>query len=1109
MKGTPVKARQLVSPLGAVTLLSTLFIGSCVDGPVAGPTGENASHALQLAPQFGYAVAAGAPALTAGEVGALNDAFDLVNRFRLIVTRLGSGELLLDVILEVTPGQDVYDLAVDVPGIGPGESVSVVIVAMQGETTLFESPPLTVSTTDAQTATPPQPLSIPLTYIGPGAAAVSVEILSAGAVLPPGGTQTLEAVVTGSDGSPMSDVPLGWTVAGPSVASVNGSGTVTGGGGGRTQVTVTTPTGLNASVWVYVFGGEMTFVQGGMVMTAPVVGGTAQAIAGTGGAHGPVPTGSGVMYGEGGMIYISGVPIMNGSWPAPSPDGTKIAADGGGTILLANADGSGESEGPAGSQPAWAGGTSLFVSGGSIERVDVVSGSRSRVISGTATFPTVTDAGRLAYLGSGGQVFIQGAGPIAGVVTDSRPAIAGGWVLFAGAGGLMVAPVDGRSPVMPLGMSGTDPAWGSASGGFTPPAPPPAVQITGFDPATPIPGQEATILGSGFDPIIASNTRVFFPVDGGEVEVDILRITATTIRVLVPRSVRAGNVRVATLSSEATFPYTPMFGSVALTAATPWGAPVAGVGLSLSQAGAETASGVTGPDGSLFLDGILAGDYSAAYTAAAGFPITNTPPATVTVGTDVLNVEVQATPEVRRITVSPAVPTVEVGSSVTVSLEPLDINGNVIPQVDQVTWTGSSPSVRASGTTLVGTLTGVRPSVAPGDALFRVFVNGTGADFFATVTSYIEGTFTLPAAAAAPGEAAAAAEEIQVIEIDLAQGDQVVQKAETGPDGRYRFSGLLGGTYKVKPLPRATYKGYSPGSASVTLDGTNPTGRADFGVLRVKVDDGGPAPTGGILIYGPSLGSVSGLTQNEQTIAEFLGFVVTVADAATWSAMSTADFQQFNALVFGDPFCIGSTSYLATAAANTSTWGAAVTGPIALNTTDGILHQGSKPEGLTMTENGIAYAAGGSTTGLYATTGCSYFSSGGTVAFLAGIGTFVMRGQSGLADKATIVLPGHRLAQDLTNAGMSNWGNTPHGAFTSFPSGFVSVAEASTGDPMLIGRAEGAGAGAPARFIGGESGAFVVPGPLDSSQIFEAAPNLPPEEGPKEKGTRARPRIRQ
>ena len=130
-------------------------MGSCVDGPVAGPTPDGISHSLQLAPQFGYAIAAGTPALSTAEIGALNEAFDLVNGVRLIVSHLGTNEVLLDIILALTPSQDVYDLAVDVPGIDPGEQVSVMSIAIQGETTLFESPPLTVPATDAQTATPP------------------------------------------------------------------------------------------------------------------------------------------------------------------------------------------------------------------------------------------------------------------------------------------------------------------------------------------------------------------------------------------------------------------------------------------------------------------------------------------------------------------------------------------------------------------------------------------------------------------------------------------------------------------------------------------------------------------------------------------------------------------------------------------------------------------------------------------------------------------------------------------------------------------------------------------------------------------------------------------
>ena len=304
---------------------------------------------------------------------------------------------------------------------------------------------------------------------------------------------------------------------------------------------------------------------------------------------------------------------------------------------------------------------------------------------------------------------------------------------------------------------------------------------------------------------------MFFPTEGGEVEVEVLEITATSIRVVVPRGVAAGEIRVATLTSEATFPYTPVFGSVAVTAVTPWGAPVAGLGVVLTQDGTEAASGVTDASGSLFLDGILAGDYTAAYAAPAGFAITSAPPTALTVTTDVLSVEVEATPEVRSITISPETPEVEVGSSVEVMLQPLDINEDVIPLIDQVTWAGSSALLRASGSTLTGTITGVSPSTTPGDALFRVFVNGTGADFFATITSFIEGTFTLGTAAPAPGEAesgpAAAPEPLRIIEVELRQGSTLLMRTESNADGHYRFPPPVRRQLHGPPTPQSRLQG--------------------------------------------------------------------------------------------------------------------------------------------------------------------------------------------------------------------------------------------------------------------------------------------------------------
>src|SRR5689334_21986786 len=54
-----------------------------------------------------------------------------------------------------------------------------------------------------------------------------------------------------------------------------------------------------------------------------------------------------------------------------------------------------------------------------------------------------------------------------------------------------------------------------------------------------------------------------------------------------------------------------------------------------------------------------------------------------------------------------------------------------------------------------------------------------------------------------------------------------------------------------------------------------------------------------ILIYGPSLyDPVSVVT--EKTLAEAAGHTVTVVDAATWSSMTTADFQAYDAIVIGE-----------------------------------------------------------------------------------------------------------------------------------------------------------------------------------------------------------------
>ncbi|RMH22796.1 MAG: hypothetical protein D6701_01070, partial [Gemmatimonadetes bacterium] len=196
----------------ALLVLSLLpALGGCTDAPLATP--DDVAAVARLLPVLRYAGDAartGTP-----EEDALDAAFDRVDRFRLIVRRVATGALVLDTTLVVTPGADEYDLSVEVTGLPPGSEVAVVIVALEGETVLFESPPVTVATSEAGSADAPTPFEVELTYMGPGARATAVELDRAGLVLEPGGTAFLAARVRNDDASDAGDVPLAWSADDP------------------------------------------------------------------------------------------------------------------------------------------------------------------------------------------------------------------------------------------------------------------------------------------------------------------------------------------------------------------------------------------------------------------------------------------------------------------------------------------------------------------------------------------------------------------------------------------------------------------------------------------------------------------------------------------------------------------------------------------------------------------------------------------------------------------------------------------------------------------------------------------------------------------------------
>ncbi len=215
-----------------------------------------------------------------------------------------------------------------------------------------------------------------------------------------------------------------------------------------------------------------------------------------------------------------------------------------------------------------------------------------------------------------------------------------------------------------------------------------------------------------------------------------------------------------------------------------------------------------------------------------------------------------------------------------------------------------------------------------------------------------------------------------------------------------------------------------------------------------------------VLIYGPSMSAPDptgppARPENEQTLAADSGFGVTVASAATWGTMSAGGiggFGDYDAIVFGDPTCSTDPSLLAAANGNKAVWSPVVTGPGIVIGTDPQWHQFmASPQGptaLQLIRNGIRYAASGTSTGFYAALSCYFAGAAASpptaVDFLSGIGTFQVIGQGGCPSTVNIVATSHSAMATLTNAGLSDWGCSPHEFFpslTSFPSTFSVIAE--------------------------------------------------------------------
>jgi hypothetical protein len=207
-----------------------------------------------------------------------------------------------------------------------------------------------------------------------------------------------------------------------------------------------------------------------------------------------------------------------------------------------------------------------------------------------------------------------------------------------------------------------------------------------------------------------------------------------------------------------------------------------------------------------------------------------------------------------------------------------------------------------------------------------------------------------------------------------------------------------------------------------------------------------------------------GASSREASSARTAGFDVTVADAATWTAMTRDGFAAYDVLILGDPDC-GSVEALAPAEANPDVWGAAVNGNVAVLLTDPDFHAAFLSAPQKLMDNAIAFAgAQAGRTGLYASLSCYYAGAapGTPVPALRGIGTFTVQGQGGCPNSIHILDPASPVVSGLSEADLSNWFCSAHGGFDVWPGNFNVVAmvrdivsgfvapDGTTGTPYIL-----------------------------------------------------------
>lgn len=222
--------------------------------------------------------------------------------------------------------------------------------------------------------------------------------------------------------------------------------------------------------------------------------------------------------------------------------------------------------------------------------------------------------------------------------------------------------------------------------------------------------------------------------------------------------------------------------------------------------------------------------------------------------------------------------------------------------------------------------------------------------------------------------------------------------------------------------------------------------------LGVGSSRAAPAPNANsVLILGSTNNNAA--TSIEAYTAAQAGFTVVVASDADWSAMSTADFASYRAIIFADGMCGGT---LKAALANQAVWGPAVTGNVIVLGDHPGMSSLFTASVQSFVKTALVFAAAAQGTGAYITLGCYMSSStAADVPILKPFGQFSVVQENGCsANSYPVAIDPILSALNATN--MSGWQCTTDAEFVNWGSSFTPLMVATNVSGQFVDTKTGA-----------------------------------------------------